>query len=387
MNLLAWTTPTSVDKIRRMRFRPNCQALGAILLQFTLASTLLLPVQAEDSQYMIQGKPASRSAYQGVTMVNEAVLLMRSNKNQEAVDKLLQAEQLAPEIPEVHHNLGLALAKVGRLPEAIEELKTALSMRDNIDSTWLTLGGLYQSIGQLDQAIKTYQEFLKRFPQNSEAHKITNLVKGLQGERQKQLSVSLFGLNSPNDYYGDVTAQGKLRWPSTRMPLRIYLSPGEGTYAYQPNFQEILRQAFLDWQEISAGRVKFVFTNDPKQCDIECSWTSDARKFTNSAEAGETRVYTNHVGITKGTIKLLTVPLSQDLPLTDNRLRVICLHEIGHVLGLAGHTTNPDDIMFYSSSIVDRHRNLSTRDGNTIIHLYTSNFDLSPANQKSAANE
>jgi tetratricopeptide (TPR) repeat protein len=370
-----------------MNFKPYSQIIGQLCLQLALIGWWGAASAVEDRDYFIQGKPASRTAYQGVSLVNEAVLLMRSNKNQEAVGKLLEAEKLAPEIPEVHHNLGLALAKVGRLPEAIEELKTALTMRDNIDSTWLTLGGLYQSIGQLDQAIKTYQEFLKRFPNNSEAHKITNLVKGLQGERQKQLNLSLFGVNSPDDYYGDVTAQGKLRWPSTRMPLRIYLAPGDGVYAYQPNFEGILRQAFTDWQEISAGRIKFAFTNDPKQADIECSWTSDARKFSNSAEAGETRVYTNHVGITRGTVKLLTVPLSPDLPLTDNRLRVICLHEIGHVLGLAGHTTNPDDIMFYSSSIVDRHRDLSVRDGNTIIHLYTSKFDLAPTNQKSAVNE
>jgi len=255
-------------------------------------------------------------------------------------------------------------------------VRTTLSMRTDLASTWLTLGGVYQWVAEVDEAIKFYQEYLSRFPNGSEAHKISNLVKGLEGEQKKQLTLSQSDLSSPDDYYVNVTSQGKLRWPSSRMPLRIYIHPSSNIQGYKPVFDDILRQAFLDWSDASSGRIKFAFTQDSKQNDIACSWTSDARKFVNSAEAGETRVFTNSSGIAKGTIKLLTLPLSADLPLTDNRLRIICLHEIGHVLGLAGHTTNPEDIMFYSSSIVDRHRELSHRDSNTIVRLYTGKFEF-----------
>lgn len=330
----------------------------------------------QDKQYLMQGKPISAKAYQAASLVNEAVALMRSNHNQDAADKLSQAVDLAPELSEAHHDLGLALAKLGRLPEAIEQLRTTLTMRDDMDSTWLTLGGLYQSTGQLDEALKTYREFLKRFPGNSEAPKIVNLVKGLENEKKKQLAATQSGISTADDYLADVTAQGMLRWPSERMPLRVYISPGQGVYAYKDDFERILRQAFDDWAHVSNSRVGFVFVNDPSKCDIECTWTSDARKFNNSAEAGETRVFTNQAGIIRGTIKLLTIPLSPDLPLTENRMRVICLHEIGHVLGLAGHTTNPDDIMFYSSSVSDRFKSLSPRDGNTLMRLYSNQFQL-----------
>ena len=63
---------------------------------------------------------------------------------------------------------------------------------------------------------------------------------------------------------------------------------------------------------------------------------------------------------------------SPELPLTDNRMRTVCLHEVGHVLGMGGHTTNPEDIMFYTSSLADVPKHLSARDRATLVRLYSS---------------
>jgi predicted Zn-dependent protease len=82
-------------------------------------------------------------------------------------------------------------------------------------------------------------------------------------------------------------------------------------------------------------------------------------------------VFTDSEGIARGTITLLTVPLSPELPMTENRMRTVCLHEIGHALGLGGHTTNPDDIMFYTSSLADVAKHLSDRDRATLVRLYS----------------
>src|SRR5262249_32317709 len=67
------------------------------------------------------------------------------------------------------------------------------------------------------------------------------------------------------------------------------------------------------------------------------------------------------------------VVLVKDKPIGPlrNRLLVekICLHEMGHALGMNGHSPNSRDVM-YSSANLDDKPVLSERDKNTIRKLY-----------------
>ena len=156
------------------------------------------------------------------------------------------------------------------------------------------------------------------------------------------------------------------------MPLKICLHSGVNVAGFDPQYDTILRKSFDDWAKASNSLVSFRYVTAADQADIDCSWTADAHKFANSAEAGETRLSSSKAGLIRGTIQLLTVQLMPGMPVTPNRIRIISLHEIGHVLGLTGHTPNPDDAMFYSATITDQWRNLSQRDANTIIRLYST---------------
>ena len=333
--------------------------------------------QGQGGQYYIQGKPVSADVAQAAVLVNEGLALVRSNRNEEAVEKLTTAVQLAPNLPEAHHNLGIALAKLGRYPEAIEHLRVVLDARPDLASTWLTLGGLYQSTGQLDQALYCYRQFLSRFPTHAEAPKIASLAKGLEAEA-KRVQTATAGMGGPqaaasrSDYLSEVTQQGVFKWPARHMPLRVRIAPGDDVPGFRFQYAVLLQEAFREWAAASGGLVAFTFVDGRGPADITCSWTNDPRKLSNTAEAGEARVSTESDGISKGTIVLLTVPLSTELPLTDNRMRTVCLHEIGHVLGMGGHTTNPEDIMFYTSSLADVPKHLSARDRATLVRLYSS---------------
>ncbi len=333
--------------------------------------------QGPGGQYYIQGKPVSAEVAQAAVLVNEGLALVRSNRNQEAVTKLSTALELAPNLPEAHHNLGIALAKLGRYPEAIEHLRVVLDARPDLASTWLTLGGLYQSTGQLDQSIYCYRQFLTRFPTHGESPKIASLAKGLEAEA-KRVQKATAGVGGPaaaagrSDYFAEVTEQGIFKWPARNMPLKVRIAPGDEVPGFRFEYTELLKEAFQEWAEASGGLVGFTFVDGHGPADITCSWTNDPRKLSNTAEAGEARVFTDNEGINRGTIVLLTVPLSAELPLTDNRMRTVCLHEIGHVLGMGGHTTNPDDIMFYTSSLADVPKHLSARDRATLVRLYSS---------------
>lgn len=323
------------------------------------------PVLAET--YYLDGKPISQNYYQAAKLLNESVPLLQSNRNQEALEKLTTASQLAPEIPEVHNNMGLVLAKLGRNAEALQELEKAKAMKPDLAATWVTLGGLYQSQGRIQDAIATYSEFLKRFPSHSEANKIQSLVNGLK----REVNSGFIRKVDPNatDYLGELGNSVK-RWPPEKMPIKIYFKSGHGVPAFKPIYQQILEESVATWEQASQGAISFQRVDSPQKADIVCSWTNDPSTFSNRAEAGETILYANQKGVVKGTVTILTVPLMVELPVTEARLRQICLHEIGHALGFGGHTSNPDDVMFYSLQVSDQIKNLSARDINSLRQLY-----------------
>ncbi|HEY9676430.1 MAG TPA: tetratricopeptide repeat protein [Drouetiella sp.] len=327
--------------------------------------------------YMMDGKPVPRSYFEAGPFLTEGTNLLRANRNQEAAEKLKQAIAIAPDFAEAHHNYALALAKLGDTPDAIDQLNQALRLKPSLETGWLSLGGLYQSSGNVDEAIKIYKSFLTRFPTSKDAPKISSLVQGLQKEFSAETTstVRTLGMTapsnpSPKDYLGDVTRQGTMRWPSERLPIKVYMRAGVGVPGFQPKYAEIVQQSFKDWSAASGGELSFKFVPAAAQSDVEVSWTNNPAKLANRAEAGEARLSSNSAGIVHCTIQFCTVPLMPGISITPNRIRMISLHEIGHALGLTGHTTNPDDAMFYSTLLADKWRNLTERDAHTITRLY-----------------
>ncbi len=346
-----------------------------------LLISLLAFADAAKSQtgerYEVDGKPVSRAFYEAGLLLVDGNNLLRANRYQEASVKLKQAVETAPDYAEAHYNYGLAMAKLGKLAGAVEQFHIAIKLKPTLDQCWLSLGGIYQASGQVDDAIKSYREFLARFPRSPQASQVSNLIRGLQNESSSGnagavgLGASPPASSSPDDYLADVTKRGTLRWPADRTVLRIYDRPAIKVAGYLPRYDAILRQSFDDWSKASRGAVRFQFQSVPANADIEIIWTSDPAKLANKAEAGETRLTSGKAGIVHGVIQILTVPLMPGMAVTPNRIRTISLHEIGHVLGLTGHTANPSDAMFYSATIADEWRNLTARDMNTMTRLYS----------------
>ncbi|MCC6980595.1 MAG: matrixin family metalloprotease [Candidatus Melainabacteria bacterium] len=176
-----------------------------------------------------------------------------------------------------------------------------------------------------------------------------------------------------SNYLSEIGGARLGRWAAAKMPLKVCIVPASNVQGYQPSFDQLLIKCFQDWGNSSGGKVSFKGVSDAKTADIVCTWTSDTNKFMNTAEAGETTVYGANNVIQHCTIQILTVPhpMSPGVPVSEPRLRWICLHEIGHALGLGGHTRNPQDIMFFSTPLAEVWKDLTPRDINTIQSLYS----------------
>lgn len=341
----------------------------------------------EGMTYTIDGKPVARRRYDAASLANEGLFLLRSNKNQLAMEKLKQALSIDPDLPEAHHSLALVYAKLGDTNNAILEMKKATTLSPQSEAAWITLAGFYQANGNIDDSLITYREFNKRFPSNQSKKRVDALIASLANEKksvvQKQngLSNDVPSAADPysesDDYLSLMMDRGKVRrWPAERLPIRVFVRPGDSVAGYRDGFKRILLKSFADWSKSSEGTVMFVFVEQAHEADLDCVWTDKLSDLQNPGEAADARLSFDHRGIRRGEIRFLTVAPPPAQALSDNTFRVICLHEIGHSLGLSGHTTNPQDIMFYSSSFKDEWRELSARDSSTIKHLYSDKANL-----------
>ena len=96
----------------------------------------------------------------------------------EAIVAFRRAIQIAPESPEAHNNLGNALRERGRFDEAVAACRRALELKPDFAEALVNLGASVAAQGQLEQAIAAYRRALEIKPDLPHAH--NNLASALR---------------------------------------------------------------------------------------------------------------------------------------------------------------------------------------------------------------
>ncbi len=126
--------------------------LRALLSGLLLAATIL---PAQDA--------AVRSA------MEHGAAAMRTGNGVAAEADFRKAVQLAPNLPEAHLDLGLVLAREGKLPEAADALRQATALNPRLPSAHMFLGIFLFQSNQPEEARKQVAEELTLDPDNTEA--------------------------------------------------------------------------------------------------------------------------------------------------------------------------------------------------------------------------
>ncbi|HYL22729.1 MAG TPA: matrixin family metalloprotease, partial [Gemmatimonadales bacterium] len=142
-------------------------------------------------------------------------------------------------------------------------------------------------------------------------------------------------------------------------PVRVLLAPST-TANFQPAFLDQVRAAFQRWIEVGVP-VRFTFDADTSTAEVRFQW----RIQFDGEKSGQTELQWDDEGkLTGGTVTLATFdPKGQ--PLGPDDVRVIALHEIGHLLGL-DHSHDTGDILYAQPKV----RDLSPHDIATVQLLY-----------------
>lgn len=160
-----------------------------------------------------------------------------------------------------------------------------------------------------------------------------------------------------------------LRWPVKKMPLRVHLPPPpDGLFPDAEAILDSVRDGITDWADVAEpGVPSFAFVDDPGQADLRVRWAASpigdsyVAYCSQQIDAFARRFDVEHI---------LVTGRWQDGSLADlHDVHQVMLHEMGHALGFAGHSDDPDDVM-YPRARSQRVPGLSERDRATLRALY-----------------
>ena len=151
------------------------------------------------------------------------------------------------------------------------------------------------------------------------------------------------------------------------------------------SFKDTVKQAFEAYNNTFAGILQFTFTDNANEAQIKVSF-HDRLELSNSDQfvAGVTNNFSSGKDIQSSTIKLLTQ--KNGVKLSSTSIYNTALHEIGHVIGINGHSDDKGDVMYPQTDSINMAK-FSVRDIATIKIMYSNNEQLISQNTASAGSE
>lgn len=236
-------------------------------------------------------------------------------------------------------------------------------------------------------ARQAFERVIQLTPPNSElAAKARNNITYLTGRqialvRDADRAVAILRTAQSSgrreNYLTHVITQGKvIHFALDKMPLRVYIADGNGIRGWDGHLKQAVQAAMRAWQSATGGKISFIQTWTESNADIVVRWQ---RNFTDNILGLSPFQMIGNV-IVRSDITLAVYYPDSDIPIPFSELTAIATHEMGHAIGLKGHSPYPGDIMYYSTPSnatgQSADKVLTQRDINTITLLYKLDADV-----------
>jgi len=264
-------------------------------------------------------------------------------------------------------NIANCHMQLGRYQTAITFLQESIEVGGLHASQCKNMAAVYQRLGQPEKALSWLRLACSVDPTKAGDPNVQAAISKLQDPANNPK-----GSVSSVDYLSSLTSHKG--WIKKAMPLKVYVRKNIQIPAFYEEFARMIGESFDQWSAATDGAVSYLLLTNPEGANIICDYT-DRKELVSSQ---------HELGI-DGTAEMLlksdgepgsanVVVLVKDSPsATAFRKRPMlmhcCLHEIGHALGMHGHSPNNHDVMFSAATLTGP-TVLSERDKNTIRRIY-----------------
>ena len=179
------------------------------------------------------------------------------------------------------------------------------------------------------------------------------------------------------DYLKAACGDRMTRWASNQTCFGLYVDDGRTVSGYRPGYKQLMIEAFATWVKASENRLAYKVVATPQEANVACYWVPRRMKDMNEHELGHTKwcfAYhkkePNLLMPQSAQVVIITLAPNSNQSISYAAMRAICLHELGHTLGITGHSPYQGDVMYATLSPYDIPSTLSPRDIATIKRLY-----------------
>ncbi|MBU6452457.1 MAG: tetratricopeptide repeat protein [Cyanobacteria bacterium REEB67] len=321
-------------------------------------------------------------------------------KKLEQVDALIkqghavQARQIMKELilldpnpysSNVHFTLAESCYQLGNNQEAIKHYQLALrySTGNNTSIYW-NIALAYMNMSDYEQASVWARRLLSKNP-NAEMRRRAERFLADIGEQQniqKDVSQHLDSSSTTGsgDYLAYLQANKDInRWPREKLPIKVFIEDDRRVPGFKTAYVSIFLECLEAWTKASKNHLSFQIVNSLEQADLNLIFTANVNDIAQKPGMAPTELglatTTAYQGegpygtIEKSKIQILTHESASNKQLSDDQVKRVCLHEIGHALGLSGHSPNDSDIMHFAMSYRQLPA-LTKQDKQTIARLY-----------------
>lgn len=306
-------------------------------------------------------------------LMAHAKCLMKDRHYFDAKQTLERAARCAPQSSRVYFSLARARDELGDSQGAIRAYQEVLRIKPQHPQAVFNIAGCYQSMGNLSEAIKWFQKYVTLYPNAPDAVQVRSIISALS-----EKAANFTSDPQKADYSDAVCENGKFfRWPRERLPIKVFVDSGDMVEGFKPEFRFAFFEALNAWVKASQNRLHYVLVDRKEDADMTCEWTGNPHEVKptgHNVEQGICMLKSvdrgrDSIEIDRADIRILTIDRSTQQPLSDDEMKKTCLHELGHAMGLQGHSTNNHDIMFFAMSSTVWPV-ISKRDKATLFRIY-----------------